>query len=92
MTPEEITAHCNGKMLKSSLEIYAPLSEEEELENLAQSTNTISLTDDGTGIVPAPRSTHNAGEYLRYYTLSGQALNKARRGMNIVEGKKLLVK
>ena len=92
MTPEEVTAHCNGKMLKSSLEIYAPLSDEDELENLAQSTNTISLTDDGTGIIPAPRSTHNAGEYLRYYTLSGQALNKARRGMNIVEGKKLLVK
>ncbi len=39
MTPEEITALCNGKMLKSSLEIYAPLSSNAEVTNKAQSTN-----------------------------------------------------
>ena len=41
MTPEEITAVCNGKMLKSSLEIYAPLGGENDMENLAQSTNKL---------------------------------------------------
>ena len=41
MTPEEITAVCNGKMLKSSLEIYAPLGGETDIENLAQSTNKL---------------------------------------------------
>jgi hypothetical protein len=41
MTPEEITAVCNGKMLKSSLEIYAPLGGIFDMENLAQSTNRL---------------------------------------------------
>lgn len=41
MTPEEITAVCNGKMLKSSLEVYAPLGGVFDMENLAQSTNRL---------------------------------------------------
>ena len=41
MTPEEITAVCNGKMLKSSLEIYAPLGGVADMNNLAQSTNKL---------------------------------------------------
>lgn len=42
MTPEEVNAVCNGKMLKSSLEVYAPLGGENDMENLAQSTNRLS--------------------------------------------------
>ncbi len=42
MTPEEITAVCDGKMLKSSLEIYAPLGGKDDMQNLAQSANTLS--------------------------------------------------
>ena len=41
MTPDEVTAVCNGKMLKSSLEIYAPLGGENSMDNLAQSTNRL---------------------------------------------------
>ena len=41
MTPEEINAVCDGRMLKSSLEIYAPLGGEDDMENLAQSTNKL---------------------------------------------------
>ncbi|MBO4549147.1 MAG: SGNH/GDSL hydrolase family protein, partial [Bacteroidaceae bacterium] len=41
MTPEEITAVCNGRMLKSSLEIYAPLGGIYAMDNLAQSTNRL---------------------------------------------------
>ncbi len=44
MTPEEITAHCQGKMLKSSLEIYAPLSNKKRITNKAQSTNKVFRT------------------------------------------------
>jgi len=40
MSPEAIEALQEEKMLKSSLEIYAPLNES-SLENLAQSTNTL---------------------------------------------------
>ena len=42
MTPEEISAMCDGKMLKSSLEIYAPLGGKDDMANLAQSTNSLS--------------------------------------------------
>ena len=42
MTPEEINAVCDGRMLKSSLEIYAPLGGESDMANLAQCTNTLS--------------------------------------------------
>lgn len=41
MTPEEISAVCDGKMLKSSLEIYAPLGGKDDMANLAQSTNSL---------------------------------------------------
>lgn len=41
MTPEEVAAVCNGKMLKSSLEIYAPLGGVTDIDNLAQSTNEV---------------------------------------------------
>ena len=42
MTPEEISAVCDGRMLKSSLEIYAPLAGKDNMRNLAQSTNELS--------------------------------------------------
>ena len=42
MTPEEISAVCDGRMLKSSLEIYAPLGGKNDMANLAQSTNSLS--------------------------------------------------
>ena len=42
MTPEEVSAVCDGRMLKSSLEIYAPLGGKDDMENLAQSLNTLS--------------------------------------------------
>lgn len=43
MNAEEISAVNAGRMLKSSLEIYAPLGGDEPLTNLAQSTNILSL-------------------------------------------------
>lgn len=41
MTKDEITALRGGKMLKSSLELYVPLTGAESLANLAQSTNKV---------------------------------------------------
>ena len=55
MNAQEIAAISDGKMLKSSLEIYAPLSGG-SLENKAQSTNTLSLAD-GSTLVPAEDTT-----------------------------------
>ena len=46
MNEMEIEALCEGRMLKSSLEIYSPLSGTSSVENLAQSLNTLSLRAD----------------------------------------------
>ena len=93
MTPDEITAHCNGKMLKSSLEIYVPMDNEGELENHAQSTNTVRMVVDEnvvglnrlSGSGPTPGST-------AVYNIAGQSLARAQRGVNIIGGKKIAIK
>ncbi|MCF0196850.1 MAG: DUF4886 domain-containing protein, partial [Bacteroidaceae bacterium] len=43
MTPEEVASHCDGKMLKSSLELYAPIGGLKDKDNLAQSTNSLKV-------------------------------------------------
>ena len=94
MTPDEITAHCNGKMLKSSLEIYVPLSDEAPLENLAQSTNTVTVKEDVTGINMTQPSTNgsrlSAQDSQLVYGLSGQSMTRTQKGVNIVGGRKIL--
>ncbi|MCF8260651.1 MAG: T9SS type A sorting domain-containing protein [Melioribacteraceae bacterium] len=62
MIPEEITALSRGRLLKSSLELYAPLDEDlieltEPLQNIAQSTtelinNLVTGTNDSWGMMP----------------------------------------
>ena len=93
MTPDEITAHCNGKMLKSSLEIYVPLSDEAELENLAQSTNTVTVKEDVTGIndiQPSKANPQPSTVNSQRYNLSGQSIAKTQKGVNIIGDKKVL--
>lgn len=56
MNQDEITALCAGKMLKSGLELYAPLNSqaavENQLANIAQSTTIVSKVQLSTAIVP----------------------------------------
>ena len=95
LTSEEVTAHQNSKMLKSSLDIYAPLKEEMlevgEIPNIAQSKNTVtirpgSLTD-AMGRVDADIDTHDTA-----YTLDGVPADAAQKGIHIIGGKKVLRK
>lgn len=49
MTAEEMAAHHEGKMLKSSLEIYSPMEiAHGGIENLAQSTNALTYSDNAS--------------------------------------------
>ncbi|NDW10629.1 Ig-like domain-containing protein [Dysgonomonas sp. 520] len=79
MNIEEITELAQGKMLKSSLEIYAPLdgskgNEEGILENLAQSTNRLTLVTDTTSAI-APDTSDNRSEYYIYPNPSTNAIS-----------------
>lgn len=92
MTPDEITAHCNGKMLKSSLEIYVPMDAEGNLENTAQSTNTVRVVVDENivGLNRTPGSGPHPDD-TSIYNISGQNLARAQRGVNIIGGRKVAV-
>ena len=71
MNADEIAALSDGKMLKSSLEFYAPLAG--SLDNLAQSTATLSLAD-GATLVPAEDTTPR---------LNGEALDEVGGNLSI---------
>ena len=41
LSPEEVKAHCEGKILRSSLELYVPLAGADNIENKAMSMNRL---------------------------------------------------
>lgn len=83
----EVSAVCEGKMLKSSLDIYSPLSDDIKsgaIENLAQSLNKASFVmgevADGIADTAIDGKTPTA-----YYSLNGTSIAKPRAGVNIVK-------
>ena len=93
MTPEEVAAVCNGKMLKSSLEIYSPLSDEDGVPNLAQSTNTLTLKRNDTANAVVGVSGSGALTCASVvYSLCGQRIPSVQPGVNVVSGRKVLVR
>ena len=68
MNSEEVSAHVDGNMLKSSLEIYIPLADAANLINLAQSmNNTVSYT---TEELPEAANEGNA-QYVTFTATGG---------------------
>lgn len=71
MNETEMTAHHNGEMLKSSLEIYSPMTlADETIANLAQSTNALVFKNIDTGI----QYTMYGAEELRIAAGNGNAV------------------
>lgn len=91
---DEVAALCQGKLLKSSLEIYAPLSDEaaaaEQIDNLAQSLNTLAYVPgvpSGIGAVQVDAS--SAGPL---YNVVGQRVDADYKGLVIQQGRKTVAK
>jgi len=86
MNADEVAAWQSGKMLCSSLEIYAPLNGG-STANLAQSTNTIQLTTDEptenmtTVVTPANGP---------FYNVLGQQVSADYKGLIISNGQKMI--
>lgn len=96
MTPQEITAHVGGtKMLKSSLEIYAPLkSGVTTIDNLAQSMNTL-LLEGGETAIETLSSDVLKDFGTTVYDLQGRMVTSTknlRPGIYVVGGRKVQVK
>lgn len=91
MTADEFSALGSSAMLKSSLEIYAPLSEDMKatgFDNLAQSMNaTLSLVENeeitAVGSIPAQQTDGQE----EYFTLGGVKLGSPRPGVNVVRSR-----
>jgi len=86
MNQTEMAAVHQGKMLCSSLELYCPLHDE-QLSNLAQSTNTITEYNDPTSLDEVQIS----NEGPRYNVL-GQQVGENYPGIVITPGNKMLLK
>ena len=89
MNADEIAAWLDGKMLCSSLELYCPLNDS-NTDNLAQSTNTITLKD-----VPSALDRTNDpmpnDQMGNAYTILGQPADPSfRGGVVIVDGRKVI--
>ena len=92
-TPEEVAALNKGKMLKSSLEIYSPLSDDmgEEVENLAQSMNTAKYTKGVVDAIAAIKS-DDAVMSANTYTVSGTLAGKNYKGIVIRQDHKKVLR
>jgi 5-hydroxyisourate hydrolase-like protein (transthyretin family) len=94
MCADEIAALQEGKMLKSSLEIYAPLdggaaTEAEALSNLAQSLNTLTLEKQNiSGLDKTYLDKNVEVREIVVYSLTGQRLLRTTE-MNSNNSKKL---
>ncbi|MHB9056772.1 MAG: GDSL-type esterase/lipase family protein [Paludibacteraceae bacterium] len=94
MTPEEIAALHSGKMLKSSLEIYAPLNgtastNKEILRNDAQSLNTLSFDEKIITYVNGLEKKYFDDEDIKkitLYSVTGQKMqNLPGKNINLLE-------
>ena len=94
--PEEVQALNKGKMLKSSLEIYSPLSEDmgKDVENLAQSLNAAKYTKGTPDGIVLMKADDNASADMSEgsYTVAGLPASKSYKGIAIKDRKKVLVK
>jgi hypothetical protein len=85
----EVAAVIDGKMLKSSLEIYAPLSEKskENVVNRAQTMNTVEYVDGAT--VGIGKISSDIGSNAKSaYNLSGMRVGNSYKGVVIRNGRK----
>ncbi|MCF0196265.1 MAG: SGNH/GDSL hydrolase family protein [Bacteroidaceae bacterium] len=92
MTLDEMKDVQSGKMLKSSLEIYTPLSDDMKtagFQNLAQSLNA-TLTYVQGDKPDAIGDVKSASESPTFYTVDGVRRSAPQKGINVVNGKKVL--
>ena len=86
MNPEEIAAVVEGKMLKSSLEIYVPTASAESLSNKAMSLNEVkfvTLEMQGINTLHPSPSTRHPSSFTRY-DLGGRAMARTANHRQVV--------
>ena len=104
LSPEEVKAHCQGKILRSSLELYVPLAAADALYNKAMSTNQLHYTGGTLTAIedlpsqPSPlRSTFGRFETSKNpqpskYSLLGHRIAIPTSGLFITQHRKYLIR
>lgn len=92
LSPDEVKAVADGKMLKSSLEIYAPLSEasKDGVDNLAQSLNTVAYNQGIPSGVSAVSANESTSAPTPLYSVSGQRVDESHKGIVVRKGQKVV--
>lgn len=94
MNALEINDHCTGKMMKSSLDIYSPLSDAIKTDgvvNLAQTLNEAQYVEGS--VVDGISSLEQDSAVGRIYDVQGRMVeNTSQPGLYIANGKKILKK
>lgn len=88
LTPEEVKAVTEGKLLKSSLELYVPTASSQVLENLATSTNTVEYIEGTTSALQSLPAlpVHS----FQAYDLQGRLASVSQKGIIIANGRKTI--
>lgn len=91
MCPEEVRGIVDGKLLKSSLELYVPMTSPSDLTNLAMSLNEVKYVGNAaTAILTVKNATIEA---TPYYTLQGMRVSApSAKGIYIHNGTKFISK
>jgi hypothetical protein len=87
LNEDEVAALCAGKMLQSSLDIYLPLNSLTDLDNLAQSLNTVTLDQVIPNGVRLPdNSMADFGKQaVTHYDYRGQTVHAQTPGIHILK-------
>lgn len=93
LSPEEVKAHSEGKILRSSLELYVPLAGVGALDNKAMSTNQLEYVGGVLTAITAPHSPFlNMERKDSLYNLLGQRMAAPSRGLFIHQHRKVLLR
>ena len=87
MNQQEVAALVQGKMLCSSLELYAPLNNN-DITNIAQSTNTVVYDKQNPTALDDVQKNDEAEQF---YNLLGQPVGKNHKGIVISKNHKQLI-
>jgi hypothetical protein len=87
LNEDEVAALCAGKMLQSSLDIYLPLNTLTNLDNLAQSMNTVTLNQVTPNGISFPNSATTDLDALPviHYDCRGQVSHAQTPGIHILK-------
>lgn len=92
LSPEEVQAVSDGKMLKSSLELYVPLASPTSLENKAMSLNQVQYVSGSTTDLQSLRVEETSPCNTPLYNLLGQRINHPAHGLFVNHQRKIMLR